>query len=113
MILLIKADHRVYWGFTIIVIRIFPVATKKLRHPWPCVPVIIADNIAQFSLGQDTLLMEWSLVCHVEHAPGQYRQRFIDDKAIADENFREGPTVTRLRAITEPAFCDIEQSISV
>jgi hypothetical protein len=113
MILLIKADHSIYGGFPVVIVRVFPVAIKKRRHPRLRIPVIIADNIAQFPFGADALLMEWSLVYHVEQASGQYRQCFIDDEAVTDENFGKGPAVTRLRAITEPAFGNIEQSIPV
>ncbi|MDZ4164069.1 MAG: hypothetical protein U1C55_02985, partial [Smithellaceae bacterium] len=67
-----------------------------------------ADNIAQLSLGADVLLLELCMVSHVNQAFSQYRQSFFDDKAITDENFGEGPTVSRRWAITEPAFGNIE-----
>ena len=106
--MLIKADHPIYGGFPVIVIRVFPVPSQKLRDPWLRILVITADNIAQLPLGADALLTEGSMACHVEQAVGQHRQSFIDDKAITDENLGERPDITRLRAITEPAFGNVE-----
>jgi hypothetical protein len=108
MIMLIKADHPIYGGFPIIIIRVFHVPFQKLRNPWRHIPVITADHIAQFALGADTLLMEGPMACHVEQAVGQHRQSFVDDKAVTDENPGERSDITWLRATTEPAFSNVE-----
>jgi hypothetical protein len=108
MILLIKADHPIDGGFPVIVIRVLPVSFQKLHNPWLRIPAITVDNIAQFPLGSDALLIKGPMACHVDQAVDQHRQSFINDKAITDENLSERPDITRLRGATEPAFGNVE-----
>lgn len=108
MILLVKTDRSVYGSFPIIVIRVCPVSSKKLCNARLRILVMMADDIAQLPLETDVPLIERPLVYDAEQAVDELRHCFIDDKAITDKDLSERLDITRLRAITEPTFGDVE-----
>jgi hypothetical protein len=111
--LLVKTDYRIDGRFPVIVIRIFPVPVRKFRHPRGRIPIVAADNIAQFSLGPDIFLPKCSPMRYIQQALSQGRKGFVDDKAVTDENLGERAAVARRRAIAKPAFGDAEKSVTV